>query len=426
MQLLLKGGRLIDPATGRDEEFDVLLVDGGIEKLGHGLSVTAAQVIDLRGKVVAPGFLDMHVHLREPGFEHKETIETGVAAAAAGGFTGVCCMPNTNPPIDDESVVRYIHAKARVALQGLVDVYPVGAVTKERKGEHLAPLAELAAAGAVAFTDDGDPVHDAEIMRRALEYSAMYGRPVIQHAQDLSLTRGSAMNEGLVATALGLPGWPPVAEEIIIARDIRLTEYTGGTYHVAHVSTAGSVECVRQAKAKGIRVTAEATPHHFTLTDAAVRTFDTNTKMNPPLRTEEDVAAIRRGLRDGTIDAIASDHAPHSFDEKEVEYTAAPFGIIGLETALGLAVTELLLNGVLSLSQIVEKLSVNPRRILGIPPVAVSEGELANLTIFDPAAEWIVDPRTFRSRSRNTPFGGMTLTGKPVGVVNHGEIYWNQ
>jgi dihydroorotase len=299
-------------------------------------------------------------------------------------------------------------------------------VTKERKGEHLAPLAELAAAGAVAFTDDGDPVHDAEIMRRALEYSAMYGRPIIQHAQDLSLTRGSAMNEGLVATALGLPGWPPVAEEIMIARDIRLTEYTGGTYHVAHVSTAGSVECVRQAKAKGIRVTAEATPHHFTLTDAAVRTFDTNTKMNPPLRTEEDVAAIRRGLRDGTIDAIASDHAPHSFDEKEVEYTAAPFGIVGLETALGLAVTELLLNGVLSLSQIVEKLSVNPRRILGIPPVDVSEGEPANLTIFDPAAKWIVDPRTFRSRSRNTPFGGMTLTGKPVGVVNHGEIYWNQ
>lgn len=426
MQLLLKGGRLIDPATGRDEELDLHLVDGGIEKLGHGLSVSAAQVIDLRGKVVAPGFLDMHVHLREPGFEHKETIETGVAAAAAGGFTGVCCMPNTNPPIDDESVVRYIHAKARVALQGLVDVYPVGAVTKERKGEHLAPLAELAAAGAVAFTDDGDPVHDAEIMRRALEYSAMYGRPIIQHAQDLSLTRGSAMNEGLVATALGLPGWPPVAEEIMIARDIRLTEYTGGTYHVAHVSTAGSVECVRQAKAKGIRVTAEATPHHFTLTDAAVRTFDTNTKMNPPLRTEEDVAAIRRGLRDGTIDAIASDHAPHSFDEKEVEYTAAPFGIVGLETALGLAVTELLLNGVLSLSQIVEKLSVNPRRILGIPPVDVSEGEPANLTIFDPAAKWIVDPRTFRSRSRNTPFGGMTLTGKPVGVVNHGEIYWNQ
>ncbi len=426
MQLLLKAGRLIDPATGRDEELDVHLIDGRIEKLGRGLSVSAAQVIDLRGKVVAPGFIDMHVHLREPGFEHKETIETGVAAAAAGGFTAVCCMPNTNPPVDDESVVRYIQAKARVALQGLVDVYPVGAVTKERKGEHLAPLAELAAAGAVAFSDDGDPVHDAEIMRRALEYSAMYGRPIIQHAQDLSLTRGSAMNEGLVATALGLPGWPPVAEEIMIARDIRLTEYTGGTYHVAHVSTAGSVESVRQAKAKGIRVTAEATPHHFTLTDAAVRTFDTNTKMNPPLRTGEDVEAIRRGLRDGTIDAIASDHAPHSFDEKEVEYTVAPFGIVGLETALGLAVTELLLNGVLSLSQIVEKLSVNPRRILGIAPVAVGVGEMANLTIFDPAAKWIVDPRTFRSRSRNTPFGGMTLTGKPVGVINHGEVHWNQ
>ncbi len=426
MQLLLKGGRWIDPAKGRDEECDCHLVDGRIEKLGQGLSVPAAEVIDLRGKVVAPGFIDMHVHLREPGFEHKETIETGVAAAAAGGFTAVCCMPNTNPAIDDESVVRYIHAKARVALRGLVDVYPVGAVTKERKGEHLAPLAELAAAGAVAFTDDGDPVYDAEIMRRALEYSAMYRRPIIQHAQDPALTRGSAMNEGPTATALGLPGWPSVAEEVMIARDIRLTEYTGGAYHVAHVSTAGGVELVRQAKARGIRVTAEATPHHFTLTDDAVRSFDTNTKMNPPLRMREDVEAVKRGLHDGTIDAVATDHAPHSFDEKEVEYVAAPFGIVGLETALGLAITELLLKGILSLGQIIEKLSVNPRRILGLPSVSVEEGETANLTIFDPAAQWVVDPRTFRSRSRNTPFGGMTLTGKPVGVINHGEVYWNQ
>ncbi len=425
MQLLLKGGRLIDPATGRDGECDCHLVDGRIEKLGVGLSAPAAQVIDLRGKVVAPGFIDMHVHLREPGFEHKETIESGVAAAAAGGFTAVCCMPNTNPPIDDESVVRYIHAKAKVAMRGLVDVFPVGAVTKERKGEHLAPLAELAAAGAVAFTDDGDPVHDAEIMRRALEYSAMYGRPIIQHAQDPSLTRGSAMNEGFTATALGLPGWPPVAEEIMIARDIQLAQYTGGTYHVAHLSTAGGVELVRQGKAKGIRVTAEAAPHHFTLTDDVVRTFDTNTKMNPPLRTRKDVEALRQGLRDGTIDVIATDHAPHSFDEKEVEYIAAPFGIVGLETAIGLTITELLLKGVLSLSQIVEKFSVNPRRLLGLPSVAVAEGEMANLTIFDPAAQWVVDPRTFHSRSRNTPFGGMNLTGKPLGVLNHGEVFWN-
>jgi dihydroorotase len=425
MQLLLKGGRLIDPATGRDEECDCHLVDGRIEQLGRGLSVAAAQVIDLRGKIVAPGFIDMHVHLREPGFEHKETIETGVAAAAAGGFTAVCCMPNTNPPIDDESVVRYIHAKAHVALNGLVDVYPVGAVTKERKGEHLAPLAELAAAGAVAFSDDGDPVYDAEIMRRALEYSAMYRRPIIQHAQDPSLTRGAAMNEGFTASVLGLPGWPSVAEEIMIARDIRLAEYTGGTYHVAHLSTAGGVELVRQGKAKGIKVTAEVTPHHFTLTDDVVRSFDTNTKMNPPLRTREDIEAIKQGLRDGTIDVIATDHAPHSFDEKEVEYVAAPFGIVGLETAIGIAITELLLKGVLSLGQLVEKLSINPRRLLGLPTVAVKEGAMANLTIFDPAAQWVVDPQSFRSKSRNTPFRGVKLTGKPVGVLNNGEAYWN-
>jgi dihydroorotase len=425
MQLLLQGGRWIDPTTGRDEECDCHLVDGRIEKLGKKLPVGSARVVDLRGKVVAPGFIDMHVHLREPGYEHKETIETGVTAAAAGGFTAVCCMPNTNPPIDDESVVRYIHAKACVALDGLVDVHPVGAVTKERKGEHLAPLAELAAAGAVAFSDDGEPVHDAEIMRRALEYSAMYRRPIIQHAQDPSLTRGAAMNEGRTATMLGLPGWPPVAEEIMIARDIRLAEYTGGTYHVAHLSTAGAVELVRRAKAKGIKVTAEATPHHFTLTDEAVRSFDTNTKMNPPLRTRDDVEAIKQGLRDGTIDAIATDHAPHSFDEKEVEYVAAPFGIVGLETAIGLAITELLLKGVLSLSQLVERFSVNPRRLLGLPAITVEEGAMANLTIFDPASQWVVDPKKFHSRSKNTPFGGMKLTGKPVGVLNNGQEYWS-
>jgi dihydroorotase len=298
-------------------------------------------------------------------------------------------------------------------------------VTKERKGEHLAPLAELAAAGAVAFSDDGDPVYDAEIMRRALEYSAMYRRPIIQHAQDPSLTRGAAMNEGFTASVLGLPGWPSVAEEIMIARDIRLAEYTGGTYHVAHLSTAGGVELVRQGKAKGIKVTAEVTPHHFTLTDDVVRSFDTNTKMNPPLRTREDIEAIKQGLRDGTIDVIATDHAPHSFDEKEVEYVAAPFGIVGLETAIGIAITELLLKGVLSLGQLVEKLSINPRRLLGLPTVAVKEGAMANLTIFDPAAQWVVDPQSFRSKSRNTPFRGVKLTGKPVGVLNNGEAYWN-
>ena len=424
MQLLLKNGRVVDPLSGRDEELDLLIVDGRIERTGKGLSAANAQVIELRGKIVAPGFLDMHVHFREPGFEYKETIATGCASAAAGGFTAVCCMPNTNPPIDDESVVRFIQSKAKIAMNGLVDVYPIGAVTMARKGEHLAPLAELATCGVVAFSDDGDPVFDSELMRRALEYSAMYNRPVIQHAQDPSLSKGGVANEGFVSTQLGLPVIPRLAEELMVVRDIRLAEYTGGQYHVAHVSTAEAVAAVRAAKAKGLKVTCEVAPHHFTLTDEALRGYDTNTKMNPPLRTREDIEAIKEGLRDGTIDAIATDHAPHSFDEKEVEFQVAPFGIIGLETAIGLAVTELLKKNVVTLNQLVEKFSVNPRRILHLPEIRIEAGTMANLTIFDPAAEWTVHPQSFRSQSRNSPFGGFKLTGQPVGALNNGQAYW--
>ena len=424
MQYLLKDGRLIDPVTGRDEKTDIHIVDGKLERIGQGIGAHTAQVIELGGKVVAPGFIDMHVHLREPGFEYKETILSGATAAAAGGFTAVCCMPNTNPSIDDASVIRYIQEKAHQALGGLIDVHVIGAVTKERKGEKLSPLAELAEAGALAFTDDGEPIYDAEIMRRALEYAAMFHKPVIQHAQDLSMTRGGAMNEGFVATVLGLPGMPSCAEEVIIARDILLMAYTGGEYHVAHMSTAGSTEMVRQAKARGFRVTAEVTPHHVALTDEAVRSFDTNTKMNPPLRTAEDVEALRRGLKDGTIDVIASDHAPHSFDEKQVEYQQAPFGIVGLETSIGLVITELVDKGVLTLKQMIEKMSTNPRRILHLPEIRVAEGEEANLTIFDPEHEWVVDPGMFKSKSRNTPFGGRKLSGKAIGVLNHCEVYW--
>jgi dihydroorotase len=426
MNLLLKSCRLIDPSSGIDELTDIHVFNGRIEHLGSGLPVpVGATVHELKRAVVAPGFIDMHVHLREPGFEYKETILTGVAAAAAGGFTAVCCMPNTNPPIDDESVVKYIQAKAREALGGLVDVHPVGTVTVGRKGEHLAPLAELSDAGAVAFTDDGDPVHDAEVMRRALEYAAMFRRPVIQHAQEMTLTKGGVMNEGFVSTSLGLWGMPRVAEEVVVSRDIALTAYTAGQYHVAHMSTAGTLELVREAKRRGLNVTCEVTPHHFTLTDEAVRSYNTNTKMNPPLRTAADVEAMRLGLRDGTIDVIATDHAPHSFDEKQVEYQAAPFGIIGLETAIGLSVTALIQTGLLSLSQFIEKFSVNPRRILHLPEIRVKEGEPANLTMFDPAAEWVVDPRLFKSKSKNTPFGGFKLTGKAVGVINNGSAYWN-
>lgn len=424
MNLLLIGGRLIDPLSGRDEVADILVREGHIEKIGTSVQISGSpETIDLHGKVVAPGFIDIHVHLREPGFEYKETILTGCTAAASGGFTAVCCMPNTNPPIDDEAVVRFIQRKAKEALNGLVDVYPIAAVTKGRKGEQLAPLAELAEAGAVAFTDDGDPVYDAEIMRRALEYASMYEKPVIQHAQDLALTRGGVMNEGFTSTELGLAGMPHIAEDIMVARDISLVEFSGGQYHVAHVSTAGAVELVRIAKKRGLKVTAEATPHHFTLTDDAVRSYDTNTKMNPPLRTREDVQEILQALRDGTIDVIATDHAPHSYDEKQVEFQAAPFGVVGLETAIGLALTELVHKGILSLSQMVEKFSVNPRRILHLPEVRIMEGESANLTVFDPIADWVVDPSTFKTRSKNTPFGGYHLKGRPVCVINNGQIY---
>jgi dihydroorotase len=424
MQILLKGGRLVDPVSGVDETVDIHVEEGRIQRLGPGLAVPSAQVIDLRGKIVAPGFFDMHVHFREPGFEYKETIESGCAAAAAGGFTGVACMPNTVPAIDDESVIRFIQARAQVALNGLVDVHPIAAVTAGRKGERLSPLAELSAAGAVGFSDDGDPVGNAEIMRRALEYSAMFDRPVIQHAQDPAMTKGAVMHEGFVSTTLGLAGWPDVAEEIMVVRDIRLAEYTGGRYHVAHISAAASVDHVRRAKARGARVSCEATPHHFTLTDEVVRSYDTNTKMNPPLRTAADVEAIKEGLKDGTIDAIATDHAPHSFDEKEVEYAAAPFGIVGLETAIGLTLTELFRKNVLSILEVIRKFSTNPRRILRLPEIRIAEGEMANLTVFDPNVEWIVDPSTFRSRSRNTPFAGRKLTGRPVGVLNNGQVFW--
>lgn len=426
MEILLKNGRLIDPLSGRDETSDIYIVDGRIEKLTATIAPSSSTpVVELKGKIVAPGFLDMHVHLREPGFEHKETILTGCTAAAAGGFTAVACMPNTNPAIDDESVIKFIQEKAKVALGGLVDVYPVAAVSVGRKGEQLAPLAELAMAGAVAFTDDGDPVHDAELMRRALEYAKMFNKPIIQHAQDLPLTKGGVMNEGYNSTTLGLPGMPAIAEDIMVARDIRLAHYTKSRYHVAHLSTAGSLELVRDAKKRGMPVTCEVTPHHFTLTDEAVRTYDTNTKMNPPLRSRDDVEAMKQGLKDGTIDVIATDHAPHSYDEKQVEFQQAPFGIVGLETAIGLAITELFEKNILSLHELIEKLSTNPRRILHLPPITIQEGAVANLTIFDPGYAWVVDVQKFKSKSKNSPFNGFALRGKAFGVINNGQACWN-
>jgi dihydroorotase len=343
MIIHLRSAHVIDPVTGTDETRDILIRDGIIEAVAPRLTApSGAMSIDLAGKIAAPGFIDMHVHLREPGFEHKETIASGCLAAAAGGFTAVCCMPNTSPAIDDESVARYVQEEARHVLNSVVNVYPIGAVTKGRKGEELAPMAELASAGAVGFSDDGAPVAHAGLMRRALEYSSMFHLPVIQHAEDMSLSAGGCMHEGLTSTLLGLPGIPASSEETIVARDIILLRaYPEALYHVAHLSTAGAAALVRAAKADRLQVTAEAAPHHFTLSDEAVRGYDTNTKMNPPLRRTEDVLAVKEALKDGTIDAIATDHAPHTIDEKEVEYTTAPFGIVGLETAIGLSITEL-------------------------------------------------------------------------------------
>ncbi|MDE3057646.1 MAG: dihydroorotase [Bacteroidota bacterium] len=420
--ILFRDGRLIEPLSQVDSKVDILVKDGIVESIRPSINPKDEyRVVGLKDKIICSGFMDMHVHLREPGFEHKETIETGTLSAAFGGFTAVCCMPNTNPAIDDESIALFVQSQGKKANGGIVDVYPIGAVTKRREGKELAPIAELVQAGAVGLSDDGLPVADAEVMRRVFEYAGMFGVPVIQHCEETSLSKHGVMNEGLVSTSLGLPGIPSIAEEVMIARDMMLSEYTTGRYHVAHISTAGSVELVRTAKKRNNRVTCEVTPHHFTLDDEAVRSFNTNTKMNPPLRTHKDVEAIREGLRDGTIDVIATDHAPHSLDEKEVDFIQAPFGIIGLESAVGLALTELVHTGFLSLPQLIEKFSVNPRRIVG-KEISIEEGAEANFTFIDPKAEWKVDVASFKSKSKNSPFDGRTLKGKPVGIMNHGQL----
>ncbi|OGU30609.1 MAG: dihydroorotase [Ignavibacteria bacterium GWA2_55_11] len=425
MKIHIKGGRIVDPVSGMDEERDILVVNGIIERISSRPSVDGSyQTVDMKGNIIVPGLLDMHVHLREPGYEHKETIETGCESAREGGFTAVCCMPNTNPAIDDESVARYVRQKGQQVCDGIVEVYPIAAATKGRLGEELSPMAELAGAGAVGYSDDGSPIASAEIMRRVLEYSSMFGIPVIQHAEEPTMTMGGCINEGFVSTKSGLPGIPPVAEELMVARDLILLRYIpAAKYHVAHISTASAIELVRRAKADGLQATAEATPHHFTLTDDVTASFDTNTKMNPPLRTADDVEAVRQALKDGTIDAIATDHAPHTIDEKEVEYIEAPFGIVGLETAIGLTMTELVETGLLALDEAIAKLSTNPRRIVGLPAIKFTQGEPANMTFIDPRAKWTVDVQRFKSKSKNSPFHGRVLTGKAIGVLNNGKMY---
>lgn len=416
---LFKHARIIDPVAGLDTQKDILVVDTVIERIGEGLSASNAEVIDLKGTFIAPGLCDMHVHLREPGQEHKEDIASGAAAAAAGGFTAVACMPNTDPTIDNASVVRFIYEKAN----GLpVDVYPIGAITKGRKGESIAPMIELREAGVVGFSDDGSPVTNTRVLRTALEYASMLDLPLIQHAEDPHLFAGGAMNESLVSTELGLPPISRLSEDAVVTRDLLFTEYVNGCYHLAHMSTVGAADAVRAAKTRGLRVSSEVAPHHFALTDEAVRGFDSNVKMNPPLRTADDVRAMKEALRDGTADAIATDHAPHAGFEKEVEFVYAPFGIIGLETAFGLSVTELLLDDWLTLPALIEKLSTNPRRILRLPELRIAEGETANLSFLDIETQWVVDAAQFRSKSRNTPFHGRRLTGRALGIYNNGQL----
>ncbi|HEY8425976.1 MAG TPA: dihydroorotase [Limnochordales bacterium] len=420
MRLLIRGGRVIDPASGIDDELDVLVEDGRIRRLAALIREGADEVVDARGAWVIPGAIDIHVHLREPGLEHKERIETGTRAAAAGGITAVACMPNTNPAIDTAAIVSHVYAIARA--QGLVRVYVIGALTKGRQGQELAEMGEMADAGAVAFSDDGDTVMDASLMRSALLYAAQLGRPVVVHCMDASLARGGVMREGPVATRLGLPGIPAEAESIIVARDIALARATGARLHVAHVSTAESVRLVAEAKASGAAVTAEVTPHHLFLTDEALAGYDASAKVNPPLGTEEDRQALRRALAEGIVDVVASDHAPHAPEEKEAELDQAPFGAVGLETMLALVLGHLVREGVLSPMQAVAAVTSKPAAVLGLPGGRLAEGAVGDITLFDPAGRWEVDPARLHSIGKNTPFAGWRLEGRPVGTVVGGRV----
>lgn len=410
MGMLIKGGRVIDPVNGVDEVLDILVEDGIIVELKRVFDAVekGVKVIDAKGKTVVPGLVDMHVHLREPGYEEKETIETGCSAAAAGGITTVACMANTLPVNDNASVTRFILDRAEAV--GTIDVLPVGAVSKGLKGKELAEFGPMKEAGVVAFCDDGNPIMDSGLMRRALECSRKWGLPILSHCEDLSLSRGGVMNEGDLSRKLGFQGIPCAAEEVMVARDIILADLTGGKLHICHVSTAGSVELIRRAKSAGVRVTAETAPHYFTLTEEAVKDHGTNAKINPPLRTALDQEAIKKGLRDGTIDAIATDHAPHEAASKEVDFSRAPSGIVGLETALPLTL-RLVDEGVLSMDGAVAKLSTNPARILGLNKGTLSKSSRADITIFDSKREFVVEKAAFRSKAHNTPFNGWKLRG---------------
>jgi len=419
--LLFRGGRVVDPSRRLDETLDLLVVDGRIARVGAEIEgPDGAREVPCEGLIVSPGLVDVHVHLREPGGEHKETIATGARAAAAGGFTSICAMPNTDPVIDSPATVAFVASAGRDA--GFSRVYPVGALSIGQKGERLTEIGELVEAGAVAITDDGSPVMDSGLMRMALEYAQAFDIPVADHPEDLGLSRNGVMNEGLVSARLGLQGKPNASEDVHIARDLLVAELTGGHIHLQHVSTREGVELIRQAKARGVWVTAEASPHHLLLTDEAVEGYRTDAKMNPPLRTDADRLAVVAGLLDGTLDTLATDHAPHHYDEKEQAFDDAPFGIVGLETALGLMLTHFVETGRLTLSELIERMSLNPARAFRLPAGTLVEGAAGDVTLIDPALEWTVDPHTFHSRSRNTPFTGAVLRGRAAMTVVSGRV----
>jgi dihydroorotase len=424
--LLVAGGRLVDPAGGLDGAFDLLLRDGIVAEVGSNLAAAGAKVLDATGLLVFPGFIDLHAHLREPGREQAETVATGLKAAAAGGFTAVCAMPNTDPVNDNRAISEYLVSKARGAAGPRL--YPIGAVTRGQLGQELAEFGEMRIAGAVAVSDDGKWLADGALLRRAFEHARLFGLPVIQHCEDPSLSGGAPMHEGAVSTRLGFPGQPAIAEAAAVARDLLVAEVSGGRLHVAHLSTARALDLVREARARGLSVTCEVTPHHLTLTDEEIArsSFSTNFKMNPPLREPADCDALAAGLEDGTVDAIATDHAPHHEDEKALDFDTAPFGVVGLETAAAVVYDRLVRTGKLSIARFAEVFSAGPAKALGLPGGTLAPGSPANLTLFDPERRWRVDASRFESLSRNTPFAGWDLAGAPAATIVEGRVVWKR
>lgn len=420
MRILIRNGRVVDSAANIDGVADILVENGVVLETGTGLDGEGCEVIDATGKVAVPGLIDMHCHLRDPGYEYKEDIASGTRSAAVGGFTSVACMPNTRPVADNRGIIRYIIEKAQ--REGVVNVFPIGCVTKVQNGEELAEIGEMKEAGAVAISDDGRPVKDAGLMKKAILYSSMFDMTVISHCEETSLAEDGVMNEGYVSTVLGLKGIPAAAEETMVSREVLLAEYLGIPVHIAHVSTAGSVEIIRHAKKRGVKITAETCPHYFTLTEEAVDGFNTNAKMNPPLRTRKDVEAVIKGLEDDTIDVIATDHAPHHPDEKRVEFSLAANGIVGFETALPLVLTHLVKPGRLSMKKVVEKMSMNPAKILRLDRGTLKAGSVADITIIDPDEEYTVNVERFVSKGKNSPYDGWNLKGRAVCTIVGGKV----